>query len=102
MIQATTYFHEHYREELNIESYIESNGFGMSSFFRKFKHYTGVTPLQYLINIRLSNAKKLLETTDHSVSEIASLTGYDNALYFSRLFHKHIGMSPREYKRSIT
>lgn len=102
VIQATTYFHEHYREELNIESYIESNGFGMSSFFRKFKHYTGVTPLQYLINIRLSNAKKLLETTDHSVSEIASLTGYDNALYFSRLFHKHIGMSPREYKRSIT
>lgn len=100
VIQATTYFHEHYREDINIESYIAGSGLSVSSFFRKFKHYTGVTPLQYLINIRLSNAKKLLETTDHSVSEIASLTGYDNALYFSRLFHRHIGMSPREYKRS--
>lgn len=98
--RATTYFHEHYREDINIESYIAGSGLSVSSFFRKFKHYTGVTPLQYLINIRLSNAKKLLETTDHSVSEIASLTGYDNALYFSRLFHRHIGMSPRDYKRS--
>lgn len=102
VIQATAYFHEHYREDINIESYIESRCLGVSSFFRKFKHYTGMTPLQYLLNIRLSNAKKLLETTDHSVSEIASLTGYDNALYFSRLFHKHIGLSPREYKKSIS
>lgn len=102
VIQATSYFHEHYRQEINIESYIENRCLGVSSFFRKFKRYTGMTPLQYLINIRLSNAKKLLETTNYTVSEIATLTGYDNALYFSRLFHKHIGMSPKEYKKSIT
>lgn len=101
VIQATAYFHEHYRENINMESYIGSRCLGISSFFRKFKQYTGVTPLQYLLDIRLSNARKLLETTDHSVSEIASMVGYDNALYFSRLFHKHTGLSPREYKKSI-
>lgn len=59
-----------------------------------------MTPLQYLLNIRLTNAKKLLETTDYSINEIALIVGYDNALYFSRLFHKHVGVSPREYRET--
>ena len=101
IIQATSYFHEHYRETINIEAYIEGRYLSVSSFFRKFKLYTGMTPLQYLLDIRLSNAKSLLETTDYSIGEIAALVGYDNALYFSRLFHKHVGMSPREYRNSL-
>ena len=99
--QAAAYFHEHYRENINIEEYVESLCLSNSLFFRKFKLYTGMTPLQYLLDIRLSNAKKLLETTDYSINEIASIIGYDNALYFSRLFHKHIGMSPKEYRNSL-
>ena len=99
--QDAAYFHEHYRENINIEEYVESLCLSNSLFFRKFKLYTGMTPLQYLLDIRLSNAKKLLETTDYSINEIASIIGYDNALYFSRLFHKHIGMSPKEYRNSL-
>ncbi len=99
--RATTYFHEFYRENINIESYVTSKGITISSFFRKFKQYTGKTPLQYLLDIRLSNAKKLLETTDYSINEISSIVGYENALYFSRLFHKHIGVSPKEYRKSV-
>ncbi len=98
--QVTTYFHQHYRENINIETYLESNGFTMSTFFRKFKQYTGVTPLQYILDIRLSTAKKLLATTDYSINEISFIIGYDNALYFSRLFHKHMGMSPKEYRKA--
>ncbi len=101
IIEAASYFHEHYRENINIESYIERNYFSTSSFFRKFKLYTGMTPLQYLLDIRLSNAKNLLENTTYSIGEIAALVGYDNALYFSRLFHKHVGISPREYRKNI-
>lgn len=98
---ATDYFYEHYRENINIEAYVESICQNNSTFFRKFKLYTGMTPLQYILDIRLSNAKKLLETTNHSINEIASVVGYDNALYFSRLFHKHVGMSPKEYRKSL-
>ena len=99
IIEAASYFHEHYRETINVEAYIESKYFSISSFYRKFKLYTGMTPLQYLLDIRLTNAKKLLKTTNYSIGEIAALVGYDNALYFSRLFHKHIGISPREYRK---
>jgi len=99
IIQATGYLHEHYHENINIEEYIKSHYASTSSFFRKFKLCTGITPLQYLLDIRLSIAKDLLETTDYSINEIASLVGYDNALYFSRLFHKHTGLSPRDYRK---
>lgn len=98
---ATAYFHEHYRENINVEDFISARGYSVSSFFRKFRQFTGMTPLQYLLNIRLSNAMKLLETTNFPIKEIALLVGYDNALYFSRLFHKHVGVSPKEYRESF-
>lgn len=96
--KATAYFYEHYNEDINIEAYVDSLCLSSSSFFRRFKQYTGMTPLQYILDIRISNAKKLLETTDYSITEISSIIGYDNALYFSRLFHGHVGMSPKEYR----
>lgn len=98
---AAAYFHEHYRENINMEDFIAARGYSASSFFRKFRQFTGMTPLQYLLRIRLSNAMKLLETTDFQINEISLLVGYDNALYFSRLFHKHVGVSPREYRGSF-
>ncbi|MCI5857320.1 MAG: AraC family transcriptional regulator [Agathobacter sp.] len=96
--QCMYYLREHYRDNINIESYVKGRGYSTSSFFRKFKSHTGMTPLQYLLEIRLSYASKLLESTNLQINEISELIGYDNALYFSRLFHRHIGESPREYR----
>lgn len=93
-----SYFHNHYQESINVEEYIKTLGYSTSSFFKKFKGYTHVTPLQYLINIRLKFATHMLKSSNYKVSEISRLVGYDNPLYFSRLFHKHIGMSPEEYR----
>ena len=62
---------------------------------------TGITPLQYILSQRISNAQLLLESTDYSISEISNLVGYDNPLYFSRLFCKQRGMSPRNYRDMI-
>ena len=96
---ATNYFHEHFHDQILIDKYLEEKNINANAFFKKFKAYTGVSPLQYLLDIRLSNAKSLLESTEYTISEISSIVGYDNPLYFSRLFHKHVGMSPREYRK---
>ena len=47
----------------------------------------------------MTNAQMLLETTNYNVSEIGNLVGYDNPLYFSRIFRRQKGMSPTEYRK---
>ena len=49
----------------------------------------------------MNNAESLLETTDYNVTEITAIIGYDNPLYFSRLFKKHKGVSPSEYRKLL-
>ena len=72
----------------------------VSWFIRSFKQYAGTTPMQYLVERRMANAQVLLETTSYNISEIAALVGYDNPLYFSRIFRKQKGMSPSEYRKT--
>lgn len=95
---AMNYFRKNYRKQICVEKFVESRGLGMSSFFRKFKSCTGISPLQFLLQVRISNAMNLLETTKLPVNEISLLVGYENSLYFSRLFHQHTGLSPKNWR----
>ncbi|MCI5732079.1 MAG: AraC family transcriptional regulator, partial [Eubacterium sp.] len=55
----------------------------------------------FITSIRITNSQMLLETTNYAVNEIARIVGYDNPLYFSRLFHKQKGCSPSEYRKLL-
>ncbi len=101
MDQAVTYFNENYNQDINIDAYAGSRGMSVSWFIRSFRKYTGQTPMQFILSIRINNAQILLETTQYSINEIASIVGYDNQLYFSRLFRKQKGCSPSEYRKKI-
>ena len=68
-------------------------------FNRTFKHVTKVTPMQYIIQLRMTNALNLLEHTSYNIIQVANAVGYDDAYYFSRLFKKNIGVSPTEYRK---
>ena len=99
---AMHYFRENYRSEVNVEDYALSRGMSASNFYRVFKQISGSTPLQFILKLRLSNAQNLLENSNLTIAEIASAVGYENPLYFSRVFHKHIGVSPFEYRKMRT
>lgn len=98
METALQYFNDNYNTEINIEEYAASRGMSVSWFIRVFKQYVNTTPMQYIVSIRIANAQILLETTNYNVTEIGSIVGYDNPLYFSRIFKKQKGISPSEYR----
>ena len=98
---ARRYFNEHYNEPISIEEYAQSRSMSVSWFQRNFKQFVNHSPTQYILITRVNNAASLLETTDYSMSEIAAIIGYEDPLYFSRLFRKMKGMSPSQYRKLI-
>ena len=71
-----------------------------TTFRRLFKHYTGLAPSQYFINLRLHRAKQLLRSTDDSIKEISFRLHFENPEYFATLFKKRTGMRPSEFRSS--
>ena len=100
--KATLYFNEHYSEDINIDEYAQNNHVSVSWFIRTFKQCTGSTPMQYILSKRIHNAEILLHDSSYNITEIAEIIGYDNPLYFSRIFKKAKGISPSEYRKNIT
>lgn len=101
MDSAVRYFHENYNKPISIEDFANTHHMSVSWFIRNFKEYTQSTPTQYLLSLRISNAQTLLETSNYNVTEIAEIVGYDNPLYFSRIFKKQSGMSPSEFRKQL-
>ena len=99
---AAKYFDENYNKEINIAEYAAEKGISTCWFIRNFKQVMGTTPMHYILSLRITNAQSLLETTSYNITEISSIIGYDNPLYFSRLFKKQKGVSPQEYRKRIT
>ena len=99
--KAMLYFSEHYNEDICIEDYAEKHHMSTSWFIRNFKQYTGSTPMQYILSKRIYNAETLLQNDHYNITEISNIIGYDNPLYFSRIFKKVKGISPSEYRKNI-
>lgn len=99
--EAVQYFHKNYHTEININEYAATHHMSVSWFIRGFKEYTDSTPTQYILSLRISNAQILLETTDYNITEIAEIVGYENPLYFSRLFKKQVGVSPSDFRKQL-
>ena len=90
--------------QINLEELANEIGVGYSWFRRMFKHYTGLAPSQYFLQLKLNKAKDLLLNTSLSIKEISVITGFESQYYFSKLFKKRIGISPiqqRKYARNL-
>ena len=96
--QAKLILHEFMHTSVLQEEIAMSVGLGYSVFRKKFKEYTGVSPAQYHINLRINKAKDLLVTSKQSLKEIANDLGFESADYFYRLFKKKTGYTPSDYR----
>jgi AraC-like DNA-binding protein len=67
-------------------------------FHRQVLRYHGVRPMEMVTHLRMLRAKSLLRNTDDTLSVIASSVGYQTPFALSRVFRKHVGISPREYR----
>ena len=99
--KAIHYFNDNYNKQIIIEDYAEQHLMSPCWFIQNFKQLTKTTPMQYIVSLRITNAMNMLENKNYNISQIAAAVGYDNPLYFSRLFKKHVGLSPSEYRDSL-
>jgi len=83
---------------LSIDEIVKEIGMSRSSFFLKIKRLTGLSPQDYIRNIRLSESCKLLVEGKKTIAEIAELTGFSTASYFSRAFKSYYGILPSKYR----
>ena len=84
--------------EFNIEKLVECCYVSRTVFYHKIKSLTGLTPIDFLRQKRLSIAAQLIVQSDYNISEIAYNTGFNDNKYFSRKFKEFHGMTPSEYK----
>ena len=99
MERAAHYFRENYVKNISIEQFAAEHLMSVNWFILSFKNVMKVTPMQYILSLRIAAAKGLLENSNKNINEISEAIGYDNPLYFSRLFKKHTGYSPSQYKK---
>lgn len=75
-------------------------GLGTTAFSEKVKRFSGFSPLNYLINIRISEAMRLLKSTEDSLTDIAFQTGFYSSQHFSSTFKKLTGYTPRDFRKN--
>lgn len=95
---AIGHFNRNYTQDIKVMEYAQNHLVSPSWFTEHFKQTTGCSPQQYLIQVRMTNAMHLLDTTEYSVAQVAAAVGYTNTQYFHRLFHKRTGLTPTEYR----
>ena len=98
MLAAAERINSSYSAQINVTSLAREFGFSTDYFSHEFKKTYGISPQKYVINKRITAAKHLLLTTDDRVSEIAFACGFNDPLYFTRIFSKEIGISPSSFR----
>jgi len=87
--------------KFDFAAHATERGLSYSSFRRLFKDHTGLPPHQYLLELRIRKARRLLTNTTLSVEAIADELGFDSSFYFSRCFKQRTGLAPRNFRKNF-
>jgi transcriptional regulator GlxA family with amidase domain len=96
--RAQKFINERFRESIGLAALARHAGMSLRNFSRRFKVATGESAANYIQELRINEAKRLLETSDLSASEITYRVGYNDDRSFRRLFTRRAGLSPKHYR----
>lgn len=95
---AKRYIHEHYREKLTLSDIADHLKISSGYLSASFSSYMNQTVSDYIAGVKIEHAKELIDSGQYLIYEIANQLGFDNAYYFSKVFKKVTGMSPKNYE----
>jgi len=97
--RCEAWLRDNYADPIAIRRATELSGLAERTMKRRFKHATGVSLRDYVQNLRVENARQLLETTNEPIDEISFRVGYEDVSFFRRLFRRRTGLTPARYRR---
>lgn len=96
--QIDHFIRENYQNNITLQDIADAVHVSSAYVSRLYRNKTGVTITEAINNIRIEQAKKLLEQSSYRVYEVAQRVGFEDAAYFTNVFTKHVGCSPSEYR----
>ena len=88
-------------QDFKIDEVVSKVGMSRSKFYRKLKNITGISPVNYLRKIKLEYAAQVILKSDHTISEVAYLSGFSDVKYFTKCFLKEFKEYPSEYRKKF-
>ena len=95
------YLETYYHESIQLEDLVSMTHLSRFYISHSFKKEIGMSPMEYLIDIRIKESKILLRTTNYSISQVADIVGFTTPTYFSKQFRKSTGISPTDYREQF-
>ncbi len=96
--RAQHYIEQHYMDSITIDTLANLGYMSKTTFNRHFKREIGITPIEYLIEVRIKMAKLMLKRKDNQIIDIALRCGFGSSAHFSSCFLKNVGITPSEYR----
>ena len=97
--KSISYLHEKFGESISVEELARECGLSVYYYIKVFRAYTGQTPYDFLIDIRLQKARNLLTETDETVEAVALSVGFSESKNFIACFKKRLGITPLQFRK---
>ncbi|MDS0527032.1 AraC family transcriptional regulator [Clostridium sp. SHJSY1] len=98
--KSISYIENHYTEDISIDVLAETSHYSSRHFSRIFSETYNTTPLNYILSLRINKACRLLKERGLTISDVAFQCGFSDNNYFSRIFKKRVGLTPKQFRVS--